>query len=128
MNGAGATNLAAVDEALEHTDLPATGEAQVDAVLAQLTGLAGTGPAEHVEIEFDSRVAPYVRARVWHASQQMKELPEGGIVLALDVCHDWALRSWILGFGSAARVIAPDALREAIEHELRVSLARYRAR
>jgi hypothetical protein len=31
-------------------DLPDTGEEQVDAVLAQLTGLVGTGPAEHVAV------------------------------------------------------------------------------
>jgi hypothetical protein len=31
-------------------DLPATGEEQVDAVLVQLTGLIGTGPADHVAV------------------------------------------------------------------------------
>src|SRR5580765_6002742 len=31
-----------------------------------------TGPAERVELQFDRRVAPYVRARVWHASQQLR--------------------------------------------------------
>ncbi len=32
-----------------------------------------TGPASKVEIEFDTRVAPYVRARVWHPSQTLRE-------------------------------------------------------
>lgn len=43
-------SLSAVDESQEQIDLPATGEGQVDAVLAQLTGLVGTGPAEHVAV------------------------------------------------------------------------------
>ena len=39
-----------------------------DDVFANSLGV-NTGPAERVEIEFDARVAPYVRARVWHPSQ-----------------------------------------------------------
>jgi predicted DNA-binding transcriptional regulator YafY len=69
-----------------------------------------TGPAEHVEIAFDAKVAPYVRARVWHASQQVREEADGGLVLAMDVCRDWALRSWILSWGPFAVVRAPQEL------------------
>ena len=32
-----------------------------------------SGPTAPVEIEFDARIAPYVRARVWHPSQEVKE-------------------------------------------------------
>jgi hypothetical protein len=28
----------------------------------------------------------------------------------MNVCHDWALRSWILGWGPFATVVAPAAL------------------
>jgi hypothetical protein len=50
MNEVDPTTLGGVDEPLEQTDLPATGEEQVDAVLAQLSGLAEGGPAEHVAV------------------------------------------------------------------------------
>ena len=43
-----------------------------DEVFANSLGV-NTGPAAQVEIEFEPRVAPYVRARVWHASQQLRE-------------------------------------------------------
>ena len=59
-----------------------------------------TGPPSHVEIAFDKRVAPYVRARVWHPSQALRDAADGGVVLSLDVCNDAALRSWILGWGA----------------------------
>jgi hypothetical protein len=39
-----------VDEQAVEIDLPATGEEQVDAVLAQLTGLTEGGPSEHVAV------------------------------------------------------------------------------
>jgi predicted DNA-binding transcriptional regulator YafY len=86
-----------------------------------------TGPPSHVEIAFDKRVAPYVRARVWHPSQALREGPDGGIVLTLDVCNDTALRSWILGWGASARVVAPAALATDIRTDLKNASAQYQS-
>jgi predicted DNA-binding transcriptional regulator YafY len=77
-----------------------------------------SGPAERVEIAFASRVAPYIRARVWHPSQQLRDMPDGSLTLTMEVCHDWALRSWILSWGPFARVLAPDALASDILTDL----------
>ena len=84
-----------------------------------------TGPAERVEVEFDARVAPYVRARVWHASQQVTEADQGRVILTMNVCHDWALRSWILGWGPYARVVSPIGLASDIRSDLQSGVARY---
>jgi predicted DNA-binding transcriptional regulator YafY len=84
-----------------------------------------TGPAERVEIEFDARVAPYVRARVWHASQQISDAEEGGLRLTMNVCHDWALRSWLLSWGPFARVVSPPGLAAEITTDLQSAAARY---
>jgi predicted DNA-binding transcriptional regulator YafY len=80
---------------------------------------------EEIEIEFEARIAPYVRGRVWHDSQQIVEIGGGRLRLTLNVSNDWALRSWILGFGSAARVIRPKPLADLIRHELAQAAARY---
>jgi predicted DNA-binding transcriptional regulator YafY len=69
-----------------------------------------SGPPEHVEIEFQPGVADYVRTRVWHASQQLRDTEDGGVVVALDVCRDRSLTSWILSFGPFAKVRTPEAL------------------
>jgi predicted DNA-binding transcriptional regulator YafY len=84
-----------------------------------------TGDPARVEIEFEARVAPFVRARVWHPSQQVKDLPEGRVMLSLDVCHDWALRNWILGWGPFARVVMPKTLADDIRSDLNAAAARY---
>lgn len=84
-----------------------------------------TGPAAQVEVEFEARVAPYVRARVWHASQQLRETAGGALVLSMNVCHDWALRSWILSWGPFARVLAPAALAKELRSDLRAATNRY---
>jgi len=96
-----------------------------DDVFANSLGV-NTGPTANVEIEFAARVAPYVRARVWHASQQISEQSDGRLRLQMDVCHDWALRSWILSWGPYARVTTPAALASEIRDDLEAATGQYR--
>lgn len=83
------------------------------------------GAPERIEISFAPQIAPYVRERRWHASQQMQEQADGSLRLVLNVCNDVALRSWILGFGELAKVIAPSELAQQIVRELDGARARY---
>lgn len=83
------------------------------------------GPPERVEIAFEPRIVPYVTQRVWHPSQQTRDEKDGSVVLTLDVCNDFALRSWILGFGPLARVVSPPHLAQQIQDELNGARARY---
>lgn len=101
-----------------------TPTSSVDDVFANSLGIH-TGPAAHVEIAFDAQVAPYVQARVWHPSQRIDEEPGGRITLTMDVCHDWALRSWILSWGPFARVVTPEALAGELQQDLRLAAANY---
>lgn len=98
-----------------------------DDVFANSLGV-NTGPAELVELEFDGTVAPYVRARVWHQSQQAEERPDGRLCLRLNVCHDWGLRSWILSWGPFARVLSPPGLADHIKSDLDQARGRYDGR
>ena len=75
------------------------------------------GVPERIEIAFEPRIAPYVRERLWHSSQELRDEGDGGIVVTLNVSNDFALRSWILGFGALARVIAPAGLAAEIQAE-----------
>ena len=77
------------------------------------------GEPERIDIEFDAGLAAYIRGRVWHASQQIRELPDGRLGLVLHVSNDWALRSWLLGFGAGVRVIAPHPLAAALLEEFK---------
>jgi proteasome accessory factor B len=95
-----------------------------DDVFANSLGV-NTGPAAPVEIRFDARVAPYIRARVWHASQQLRDESGGGVLLAMEVCHDWALRSWILSWGPFARVVTPASLAREVAADLEAARGRY---
>jgi predicted DNA-binding transcriptional regulator YafY len=83
------------------------------------------GTPELVEIAFEAQMGRYVRDRIWHPSQQIEERPDGGLILRLTVSNDWALRSWILGFGALARVIAPAELEAQILDEVERTRSRY---
>jgi predicted DNA-binding transcriptional regulator YafY len=98
-----------------------------DDVFANSLGV-NTGPALPVEVLFEPRVAPYVRARVWHASQELRDEGDGRLTLRLQVCHDWALRSWILSWGQFARVVAPVSLAHEIRSDLQTAHAGYQDR
>jgi proteasome accessory factor B len=76
------------------------------------------GTPERIEIGFEPRMARYVKDRVWHPSQEIREQPDGAVILTLTVSNDWALRSWILGFGPVARVLSPPHLASQILEEL----------
>jgi len=82
-------------------------------------------PPERITVEFDAAVAPFVRGRVWHDSQQLTEQPDGRLRMTLDVSNDWALRSWLLGFGASVQVLEPPGLAGTIASELERALEQY---
>jgi predicted DNA-binding transcriptional regulator YafY len=86
-----------------------------------------SGEPERIELVFEPRVAPFVRGRVWHESQALTECADGTLRMTLHVSNDWALRSWVLGFGPAVRVIAPTTLATEVANELRQAADRYGA-
>jgi predicted DNA-binding transcriptional regulator YafY len=82
-------------------------------------------------VEFDARVADAVRARRVHPSQKVAVAHDGRVraSFVLPDCASMAdrVRSWLLGFGAAARVLEPRELAEDIARELRQAAARYSA-
>src|SRR5204862_3483077 len=59
-------------------------------------------------------VAPYIRERLWHPSQKLRDLPDGRVEVTLQVADTLEVRRWILGYGVQAEVVAPEGLREAL--------------
>jgi predicted DNA-binding transcriptional regulator YafY len=81
-------------------------------------------PPERVVLRFTARVAAYVRARVWHPSEEKVALPDGGVELRMRVTGRELVR-WALEWGPQVEVVAPAWLREAVVAELRGALGRY---
>ncbi|MCK6551315.1 transcriptional regulator [Myxococcota bacterium] len=84
------------------------------------------GPVQKVRIFFDDKVARFVKRRKWHPTQEIEKVP-GGIVMSLEVKGTVELKSWVLGFGDRAEILAPEALRVELARELEAASSRYRA-
>lgn len=86
--------------------------------------LGGSGNFQ-VKIRFTAKVADRVRERVWHESQELLDLPDGGIELAMKLGALPEVESWILSWGAEAEVLAPAELRKSIRAAAVRLAARY---
>jgi len=68
-------------------------------------------PVMAVRVRFSPDVAPSVRERTWHESQQIIEEPDGGIVLTFEAGGRMEILAWVLSWGSHAELLEPAGLR-----------------
>jgi proteasome accessory factor B len=87
--------------------------------------IRGTGPPQTVLLRFSPIAARYVREKTWHPSQKWAEVPDGGLILSLQVNHLAEVKRWALSFGSDCEVLEPMALKEEIHQELKAMLGVY---
>ncbi|MBI5248094.1 MAG: YafY family transcriptional regulator [Desulfomonile tiedjei] len=83
------------------------------------------GEPRKIRIRFAPGAAHVVRERIWHPTQEIRELGDGGVEIFLEVPINYEITSWILGFGAAATVIEPDSLRSRIRDEHQAAAACY---
>jgi len=70
-----------------------------------------------VKVIFGRGVARYIKDRLWHPTQRLRDLDGGRVELTLRVADTLEVRRWILGFGPEAEVVEPAALRDALRRE-----------
>jgi predicted DNA-binding transcriptional regulator YafY len=70
-----------------------------------------------VRVVFARGLVPYIRERLWHPSQKLRDLPDGRVEMTLLVADTLEVRRWILGFGLEAEVVTPQVLRETLRRE-----------
>jgi len=65
----------------------------------------------------DRKAGGYVREKIWHPTQKMTELDDGGVELALEVESLLEVKRWILSWGANAEVLKPKSLRKQMAEE-----------
>ncbi|MBM4371987.1 MAG: WYL domain-containing protein, partial [Deltaproteobacteria bacterium] len=78
-----------------------------------------------VRVRFRADQAPYVRERTWHPTQSFKEEKGGGLLMTFKTRHLFEVTRWILSWGSAAKVLDPPELVDAVQAELDGARALY---
>jgi predicted DNA-binding transcriptional regulator YafY len=95
-------------------DVPASFDAEQ--YLAGAWGML-RGDLVTVRVIFARALAPYIRERLWHPSQKLRDLADGRVEMTLHVADTLEVRRWILGYGVQAEVVEPAGLREALSVE-----------
>jgi len=83
------------------------------ALFANAFGIIGGAPQD-VVLRFHRRVAPYIQERVWHPSQRLTPVSDGGLQLAMHVGIAAELVSWVMSFGPDVYVEGPADLAERV--------------
>ena len=110
-------HVSLMEERFEPLELP-------DDAFAHSLGVTQGSP-ERIQVRFAPKIARYVRERVWHPSQVIEEAADGSLAVTLNVVNDWALKSWILGFGGLVTVTFPPGLADEIVREVETARGNY---
>jgi predicted DNA-binding transcriptional regulator YafY len=95
-----------------------------DHELSGAFGFFSDGSSQRVRLRFTPRVAPYVRARTWHPSQRLLDLPDGGVELLMHASGRELVR-FALEWGAQCRVLEPQWLVDEVRGELQEASAVY---
>lgn len=83
------------------------------------------GEPFRVKINFSAQAAQYVRERRWSNDQTIKKLRDGRLRLEFTAQSWFEVVSWVLSFGSQAKVISPKELKNDLIDELNKILIEY---
>lgn len=95
-----------------------------EAMRDQAFGLTAETPMT-VVIRFSSAVAPYIRERIWHPTQQLTELRNGNMTLRFRAGGAIEITRWVLSWGRDATVLQPKVLRQQITEQLQAAAHLY---
>ena len=83
------------------------------------------GKKGKVVVQFDKEVAGYIKERIWHPSQKIKQNKDGSITATFTVAGTNEIKYWLLSYGHHAKVKEPQALRDEIKKDLTAALKQY---
>ena len=84
-----------------------------------------TDDLQSVVVDFTAAVADHVGEAVWHPSQQLEPLPDGGVRLRVSLPHLMEFIPWLRTWGADALAVAPPELRDEVARSLSAAAARY---
>lgn len=80
-----------------------------------------------VVLRFDEPVADYIREKRWHPSQELKDLPKGGVELRLRLGSLVEIQRWLMGWGGHVQVVEPPELVTGVRNAAKSLVERHTA-
>lgn len=75
------------------------------------------GNAQNITLVFNNYEAKWIKERIWHPTQEIKELQDGRLLFKIKANPE-EIKRWIIGYGSSVEVIEPKSYREEIKKEV----------
>ncbi|HZF26636.1 MAG TPA: YafY family protein [Steroidobacteraceae bacterium] len=100
-------------------------EAELDDQYASAYGIFGGKADKLAELRFSAERARWVAAEKWHPQQEAQWLPDGKYELRIPYRDPRELIMDIMRHGGNVEVVAPEALRQQVQEELRQAMAQY---
>ena len=85
------------------------------------------GHTEAVRLRFSPRVAPRVRESVWHPTQAIRDLPDGGCEWVAQIAEWREMEPWVRGWGAEVEVLEPADLRRSVAESMSAAARLYDA-
>jgi proteasome accessory factor B len=100
-------------------------EFDASAYLADSWGIMRGPGLTEVVLQFSPQVAALVQERIWHPSQIIDELADGGLLLTVRVSDPREMRPWIRSWGADVEILEPGDLRAEMAEQARRMVRQY---
>lgn len=97
-----------------------------DRYLATSWGIMHGEEEVEVVLQFSPAVTSRVKESVWHPSQEIDDLKDGGCLFTVHISETKEMEPWIRSWGADVEVLSPPSLRQAIADEVVRMAAVYR--
>jgi proteasome accessory factor B len=87
---------------------------EIEARRRRAFGLIDDGAELNVVLRIAPDQAPYVAERHWHATQEFEPQADGSLVMRFQASGRFEIVRWVLGWGPAVEVLAPEEIRQHI--------------
>jgi len=78
-------------------------------------GIFTGGKLTEYSLRFTPECAPYIRERVWHPSQTLKDTKDGGVELTFTCGASYEVDAWAASWRDGVEVLAPESLRTELK-------------
>ena len=78
-----------------------------------------------VTIRISPTWARYIGEKIWHKSQRIQKLIDGGIEISFKVAGLDEIRQWVLSMGQEAVVVGPEELKILVWKSLKETIEQY---
>jgi predicted DNA-binding transcriptional regulator YafY len=113
-----------VEKTEEPFDVPE--DFDVDALIGGGFGVFSGKPVQLL-IWFSKEIGGYIEERIWHPSQKIQRNPDGSVMFEAKAALTAETRSWVLGWGADAKVLAPRTFADEIRCEAEKTAALYQS-